>query len=178
MKFLLSICLLVSGSAIANCIPPEPCASPAPKVIVRTITKETDKNQSYQKEEQSQNTSDVQTDVKSEATARNGNQTVIIRFPVMQQPAPAVAKPKIITKTVYKTKVKKVMFKRPNRFQLLLGQSKTALDVTDDGCCNFQAHRKYELDVGLQYLRDFDRFTGSFAVTKNQGMYLGVGVNW
>lgn len=65
-----------------------------------------------------------------------------------------------------------------NRLQLLLGLSKTKLNIEEDSCCNYRATRKYENDLGIQYLRDFGPFTGSIVGTMNQNMYLGFGVNW
>ena len=102
------------------------------------------------------------------------NQVVNVIVPPTQQVH-------VITKTYYKTKVKKtnVYHYNPNRLQLLVGVSKTKQEVTQDGCgCTLTAKRVYEPDAGLQYLRDFGSFTGSIMATKNESFYLGLGFNW
>jgi hypothetical protein len=110
-------------------------------------------------------------DSKSQASssARTGQQTVTINIP-----AP--------TKVIYRTRrkvVKKMVFKiNPNRFQLLVGQSKTHMAVYENDASQFRAARTYEPDFGLMYLRDFGAFTGSVTGTLNRGYYVGLGVNW
>jgi len=112
----------------------------------------------------------------AEAKATTGNQSIVINMPTK-------AVTKTITKVKYKTKiktVKKTVFVyKPNRLLFLLGQSKTKLQIEEDDCkCSLSAKRKYEPDVGLQYLRDFGHFTGSIVGTTNKGYYIGLGVNW
>jgi hypothetical protein len=103
--------------------------------------------------------------------ATTGNQTVTVAIPN--------PKPIVIRRTYwrYKDREHRVEVYKPNRLQLMLGASKTKLDIEGD-CCNLTARRLYEPDVGLQYLRDFGSFTGSLMGTSNKGLYLGVGVNW
>jgi hypothetical protein len=74
--------------------------------------------------------------------------------------------------------IKEVDVTKPNRVQLLLGASKTDQVVTRDDCCVTSVDEEHEIDVGLQYLRDFGHFTGSIGGTMNKSVYLGLGINW
>lgn len=106
----------------------------------------------------------------SQSSATTGSQTVTINLPPPQPRVLSLYKERSVEKT-------KMLYK-PNRLQLLLGLSKTDLDIKDDGCCSVTAKTKREPDIGLQYLRDFGSFTGSVMGTINENVYVGVGFNW
>lgn len=118
--------------------------------------------------------SEAKTDV--EAKAHTGNQSIVINMPTK-------AITKTITKVKYKTKikiVKKTVFVyKPNRLLFLVGQSKTKILVEEHDCgCSISVKRKYEPDLGLQYIRDFGSFSGSLMGTTNKSYYVGLGFNW
>lgn len=74
--------------------------------------------------------------------------------------------------------IREVKVTDPNRLQVLIGASRTGLELEKSGCCTTHVDQKHEFDVGLQYLRDFGVFTGSIGGTLNQSVYLGLGINW
>lgn len=76
-----------------------------------------------------------------------------------------------------KTKRTIIVYRHSNRLQLLIGQSKTRNYLYED-CCFVRSRNKYESDFGLQYLRDFGRFTGSILYTNEGNRYIGLGVNF
>jgi hypothetical protein len=113
-------------------------------------------------------------------TNRNGNvnqpkqnQKVLIK--IVQ---PAAPKERVRVRYVERWRTKRLPVRVLNRLQLLVGYSKTDLVVNSDDCCEVSAENKREIDVGLQYLRDFGQFTGSVMGTMNGSFYVGVGVNW
>lgn len=107
---------------------------------------------------------------KSNQVVKTGNQKIIINMP----------KQKAKTKTIVKVKYKKVKINKSNlnRVQVFVGQTKTKQEVKEVNCCDIEAIRKHEPDIGIQYLRDFGNFTGSIMGTINQSYYIGIGVNW
>lgn len=106
--------------------------------------------------------------------AATGNQTITINMP---QPTKVVTRR--VTRIKHVDREVRVYVYKPNRLQLLIGESKTKLAIKEDACgCSLSASRKYEPDFGLQYLRDFGGFTGSLAGTMNKSFYLGLGFNW
>jgi hypothetical protein len=170
------ISILLSQSAAADttcytCAPPPP----KPKVIYKTIEKQApccDKDKGR---------TDANASAASEAstgsqTATTGNQSVIVNIP-KQFPTRIIIRERYRTKIKHEKEIVEVF--KPNRLQLLLGLSKTKMEVETDPCgCVLSAKRVYEPDVGLQYLRDFGSFTGSIAGTVNKNVYLGLGFNW
>lgn len=169
-KGLLCLAFLFATTALAeDCVV---CKKPEPpkKVIYKTVTV---KEPCCQKEAS-------KTESKSDASvdSSTGNQTITINFP---PPAPVVTpvKVKVIKRTLIKTRVKKVAVYHydPNRLLLLVGQTKTKMEVEGD-CCYLTANRKYEPDFGLQYVRDFGHVSGTVIGTLNKSLYLGLGFNW
>lgn len=100
--------------------------------------------------------------------------------------------PKVIVKEVVKVKkvhvpkvvvrkVKKKVYRniRKNHVTLLVGRSDSNIKVKPkDHYTANEAVNAPELDVGIQYLREFGVVHGSVSITKNGSAYLGVGVSW
>lgn len=109
----------------------------------------------------------------SQQSATTGSQTVNITLPRQEsyhqyRLREVEERTKVKVKTVY----------NPNRIQLLLGLSRTKLEVEEENCCQLKASTAREPDIGLQYLRDFGSFTGSITGTMNENVYVGLGFNW
>lgn len=104
--------------------------------------------------------------------SKTGNQKVIIKMPKQRE--------KVIIK--YRTKVKRkkvrVEVSKPNRLQLLIGQSNTKQVVKQENCCDIKSTLEHESDLGVQYIRDFGHVTGSIGGTANGNYYFGLGINW
>lgn len=101
--------------------------------------------------------------------SQTGNQNVVIKMPRERRK-------KVVVKR--RTRTKKVKVKTPNRLQLLVGRSKTNQTVEEANCCDIEASVSPEVDVGLQYIRDFKNVTGSISGTVNGNYYIGIGANW
>lgn len=107
--------------------------------------------------------------------ATTGNQVVNVTVPNTN----SSNKVRVIERIQVRTKrvVKTVNTSNPNRILFLAGVSRTKLDIEGD-CCNLTATKKHELDLGVQYIRDFGSFSGSVTGTMNQSFFIGLGVNW
>jgi len=185
MKYLVGFVLFISNLALAGgdgipvivqepvkeqCVPvkKEPCSKPVKKTkpVVKAPVKVVQKKDPC---------CDAGSDVTSVSKAVTGNQTVNINT-APQQPNTV----RVIERIQVRTKrvTKEVNVSNPNRIQILLGASKTKLEVEQDNCCNLKADKVYEFDVGIQYLRDFGGFTGSLMGTMNGSVFVGVGANF
>jgi len=102
---------------------------------------------------------------------QNQNVTVVINNP---PPPPA----RVVYRLKPSAKIVRYTLVNPNRLQLTLGVSHTAYSVKGIDCCSVSLARKHEFDIGLQYLRDIGRFTGSVMATMNSNFYIGLGFNW
>jgi hypothetical protein len=163
MRLLLLLLFLSATSARAECAPACP---PKPKTVVVTKTVQAPTpNQ----------TATASGSAQSALTEGDHIQTVHLSVPA--------SKPLILTRTikrtVTKTRTKKVpvYVYRPSRLMLLAGQARTAFSYTET-CCEIRIRQAYQPDIGLQYIRDFGRVSGSLAYTSVGSYYLGIGFNW
>lgn len=175
MKHILIIALLLaSTTAYADCKKKDPC-EPKPKVVYKTVTVKEHVQTPAKADAAAKTTVGTAAKALNQAKAANqtqastGHQTITINMPHPERT-------RVVHKTRYRAKYVNVT--NPNRLQLLLGLSKTKLQVEETDCCTFKAKREYEPDLGLQYLRDFGGFTGSIMGTTNRSLYLGLGFNW
>ena len=142
------------------------CKDCAPKpVVVKPKPKKTEKPKPHPVIKD--NEKKIENNSSSTSTASTGNQTVTVNFPSQ------IFKPRV----VYRLRTQEIHVTKPNRFQVLLGLSKTKMEVQSD-CCNLKANRVYEYDIGVQYSRDIGGFTGSFIGTVNNSYYVGFGFNF
>jgi len=117
---------------------------------------------------------------RSVQNSTTGNQTVIVNA----QPAQPVTRVIIREHVVYRQapvnqdQTPTVYPSNQNRLQLLLGVSNTKMSVVEQTPETLVVNKVYEPDFGIQYIRDFSRFTGSISGTLNRNFYVGVGVNW
>lgn len=160
----LSVMLTASQSYACNL----PLCKPEPKVIYHTTTVE----KPSPVVANPYSVSDAKADAKAgnQTQATTGQQVITINMP-------QATKPFVIKRTKYRTKKVIVYKTNPNRLLFLVGQTKTKQTLQFD-CCDVKATRAYELDYGLQYIRDFGAFSGSLAYTVNKSYYIGLGVNW
>lgn len=112
---------------------------------------------------------DTQSEVKSESKNTNA-QTVTVNVKPSVYHVPY--------RVIERVRIRKVAVDHPNHLQILVGQSRTKLEVQQTDCCNFTASKKREIEAGLQYIRDFGRFTGSVMGTINENFLVGFGFNW
>lgn len=145
-----------------------PLCKPEPKVIYHTTTVEKPSPVIANPDSNSYAKSDSKAGNQTQATT--GQQVITINMP-------QATKPYVIKRTKYKTKKVIVYKTNPNRLLFLVGQTKTKQQLQFD-CCDVKATRAYELDYGLQYIRDFNTFSGSLLYTVNKSYYIGLGVNW
>lgn len=163
MKSILLALLLGAAPAKAECAPLCP---PKPKTVVVTKTVQAPApNQ----------TATASGSAQSVLTEGDHVQTVNVSVPA---PKPLVLV-RTVKRTITKVRVKRVpvYVYRPNRLLLLVGQSKTAFSYTES-CCDIRIRQAYQPDVGLQYIRDFGRVSGSLSYTWSKSYYLGLGFNW
>jgi hypothetical protein len=137
--------------------------APKPKIVVKTVEKQVPAPCCEKGDV------DANAAAKTAVKASTGSQTVNITLPTQTR-----TKVKVRTKKV----VKEVEVTNPNRLLLLVGVSKTDVELEEKGCCNFRAVQHFEPDVGLQYSRDFGSFTGAVGGTIQQNIHLGLGFNW
>lgn len=159
---ILFLCIFASEQLLAE----QCCLQPKPTSVVVYKTIKTESKPCCDKQ-QVNSTSESKAGVK----AATGNQTITINMPQPKQ---------VVYRTHYRDRkvIEKIEVFKPNRLQLLLGLSKTRLEIENDSCCNYYAKKTYQPDIGLQYLRDIGDFTGSIAATINQSFYFGLGFNW
>jgi hypothetical protein len=164
IKHVVLMCaFILSGQAYAeescckDCTPKQKVVKPKPKKIEKPKPYPVIKDNKEKIENNSLSTS----------TASTGNQIVTVNFPSQMFKPPVV----------YRLRTQEKLITKPNRFQILLGLSKTNVEVQSD-CCSFKATNAYEYDIGVQYSRDIGGFTGSFIGTVNNSYYIGFGFNF
>jgi hypothetical protein len=139
------------------CTPPKPKA-PQPKVVVKQAPPvQPEKQEMTQTQSQS-----------STASATTGNQSVNINF---NEPSLIYAnrpKYRLVTKETA----------NPNRLLLMLGTSFSDVTASKVDCDTVRTTRKYQPDIGVQYIRDIGRFSASGMATFRQNMYIGFGLNF
>lgn len=106
-----------------------------------------------------------------------------VEVPVVVTKIKTVVKRVAVPVIKYKTRVKtrkltrKVNFKK-NHLNILIGSSKTKLEAKVIDTFTEKVSDKRELDVGLQYMREFGSFNGLIQATKNGNLYIGAGLSW